>query len=436
MAERTTSRFRTTLKEEILQWQTEGLISEELANRLTAHYPILSQGNRTVTIAVTLGAVLVGLGIILFVGTNWPDMPRLVKVVLIITAVIGSYLGGWFCKFEPGNRPRLGSALLLLGSLLYGAAIWLLSQILNFDTNLVEGLSIWALGTAGVAFVTRCRSVTLLLAALVTSLNLSLYAASGNPSDPFALNTLLAFKNTAVYFASTLTTLLLCARARSRSALYVLLAGGLIWTLVTSQLSWIALLSYGTILYCAHFCLKGRFDLLSEPVLYMGAASALTGCFISTLDKSGSGFGSYKFMVINAILLFVVMALAMVGKAAFRQDRHISAPAIAEVSGGLAMLLVGLVAAQCPSEAPRLVLCNLLLVSSLVGIIAVGIRQQKAALINLSIVFVVFDVIARYFDVFFSMMDRSLFFVLGGMILISLGAAAERNRRKLVESLT
>jgi uncharacterized membrane protein len=45
------------------------------------------------------------------------------------------------------------------------------------------------------------------------------------------------------------------------------------------------------------------------------------------------------------------------------------------------------------------------------------------------------DIVARYFDMFFSTMDRSLFFVVGGFILLCAGSLAERNRRKLIEAI-
>jgi len=67
---------------------------------------------------------------------------------------------------------------------------------------------------------------------------------------------------------------------------------------------------------------------------------------------------------------------------------------------------------------------------------AAGMRQQKPVLVNLAVGFIVADICARYFDVFFSTMDRSLFFLLGGTCLMVIGAVAEKNRRRLLESFS
>jgi uncharacterized membrane protein len=63
--------------------------------------------------------------------------------------------------------------------------------------------------------------------------------------------------------------------------------------------------------------------------------------------------------------------------------------------------------------------------------IAVGVRVNRPGLVNTAMVFVVLDIVARYFD-FFSMMDRSLFFVLGSLVLMVGGALVEKSRRRPV----
>ena len=109
-------------------------------------------------------------------------------------------------------------------------------------------------------------------------------------------------------------------------------------------------------------------------------------------------------------------------------------PRKAELIGCISLSIAAAAIYCFTSGTPAIVLCNLLLVGLIGALIACGIRRLKPALINTAIVFLVFDIIARYFDMFYSMLDRSLFFVLGGIILIVVGTIAERNRRTILQS--
>ena len=83
-----------------------------------------------------------------------------------------------------------------------------------------------------------------------------------------------------------------------------------------------------------------------------------------------------------------------------------------------------------------MLLSNLTLVLAALGLIMSGVNRLKsAALVNITLVFVVFDIIARYFDTFFKMFDRSIFFVVGGLMLLIIGSYIEKGRRKLLGSI-
>src|SRR5262249_40204570 len=125
--------FHRQLVNEIGRWQAEKLIAPELAASLIARYPEPVTKNRLITILSMLGAILIGLGALLFIGSNWDHLGKIVKVGLIVTFILVAHVLGWQYRFEPGNRPRLGSAMFLLGSIFFGSGIWLISQIFNMD---------------------------------------------------------------------------------------------------------------------------------------------------------------------------------------------------------------------------------------------------------------------------------------------------------------
>ena len=87
-------------------------------------------------------------------------------------------------------------------------------------------------------------------------------------------------------------------------------------------------------------------------------------------------------------------------------------------------------------EADQRTVYNLILLAVLAGLIYSGaFRQKNVALINYALVYFVLDVLVRYFDFFFTMMDRSIFFVTGGVILMIVGSLVESERRRLIKGL-
>jgi uncharacterized membrane protein len=70
-----------------------------------------------------------------------------------------------------------------------------------------------------------------------------------------------------------------------------------------------------------------------------------------------------------------------------------------------------------------------------VGLIALGFQRQCMAQINIALLFFVIDLIARYVDVFWQLLPRSLFFIAGGLLLMAGGVFLERKRRIVLANL-
>ena len=429
MAEQTTRRFRVALAQELDGWQNDGLIGADVASTIAARYPVLNQSSRMITILLIIGVVLVGLGVLLFVGANWDTMSRLAKLGIIVGAVLTSYVGAWRCKYEPGNHPKLGSALLLLGSLLYGASIWLISQIFNFDTNLSDGFALWALGTAALSLVTESKATSVLLALLVPAWNIA-HIDLARGLFGFVFNGTFHHAGFLLTFITTTAlTALVCAKAGSRAALYVLFFVSSFWVAFTSETSWVGMVLFGTFLFATHFWLEEKHKWLSSPFTYIGAGSVLLGCFVGTLDNHwGTSTGA---LYSTNLMILIGLAIVPTLRVMSQKTRHTS-----ELIACLALVVAVALIGHFHSGPMLVVANNFLMLTVIAGVIAAGVHLQKPALVNLAIIFAVIDIIGRYFDMFFPMLDRSIFFIGGGLVLICAGAIAERNRRKLTGSIT
>ncbi|HWI64808.1 MAG TPA: DUF2157 domain-containing protein, partial [Symbiobacteriaceae bacterium] len=145
------------LHSETDRWVRQGLISPEQRASILKLYPTPEAGGRerTILIFTILGSLLVGAGVILFFAANWPALSAAVKVGAILAAVVGAYGSGYYLQFVRGDYPRLGHSLIFLGSLFYGAGIWLVAQIFHLDSHFPTGFLLWGLGVLPVVLATE-----------------------------------------------------------------------------------------------------------------------------------------------------------------------------------------------------------------------------------------------------------------------------------------
>ena len=74
----------------------------------------------------------------------------------------------------------------------------------------------------------------------------------------------------------------------------------------------------------------------------------------------------------------------------------------------------------------------MLLIALIFGTITLGIVNKREALVNVGIVFFVIDLTTRYIELTVDMLDTSLAFIVGGLLLLGVGYTMERARQKLL----
>ncbi len=134
-------------------WVAQGVVTAEQAARIRALYPEPAAGLPwTLLIFSGLGAVIVGLGVILLFAYNWNALPRGLKLAVILGALAAAH-GAGLRRLRAGGRWRgLGEALCLLGTMMYGAAIWLIAQIYHIEEHFPNGFLFWGLGALALAW--------------------------------------------------------------------------------------------------------------------------------------------------------------------------------------------------------------------------------------------------------------------------------------------
>jgi uncharacterized membrane protein len=67
--------------------------------------------------------------------------------------------------------------------------------------------------------------------------------------------------------------------------------------------------------------------------------------------------------------------------------------------------------------------------------IRTGLATGREGWVNLALAFIAVNIVTRYFDLFGTMMEGGVFFVVSGVIVLTLGIYLERKRREWLKAM-
>lgn len=156
------------LETEVERWVGGGIISREQGAAIRGLYAApANQVPWGLIVFFGIGAVVLGLGVILLLAYNWEDLSKGVKLGLVLGGVAVAHAAGVMQARAGGWRVRLGEALSLLGTMLFGAGIWLVAQIYHIEEHFPNGFLFWALGALAMAWALQSVSHGVLAAVLI-----------------------------------------------------------------------------------------------------------------------------------------------------------------------------------------------------------------------------------------------------------------------------
>ena len=133
----------------------KGIISQQQVDDMMTYYEEDS-GLSFIKVLVTIGSILIGLGIISFIASNWQEIGKIAKILIILCALGASLL----CSFKLEKvYPKTSKALLYLSTLIYGAGIFLMEQIFNYGGEVTLAFFLWTLGTLIMALLLKDKYI-------------------------------------------------------------------------------------------------------------------------------------------------------------------------------------------------------------------------------------------------------------------------------------
>lgn len=148
----------------------DNVITTETAEKIKLYYKQKESGNQNKLSSVfgILGAILVGLGIILVFAHNWDNLSRFTKIILsFLPLIIGQLFCGYSILKKPQNIAwRESSAVFLFFAV--GTSIALIAQVYNIPGDLNSFLITWMLLCLPLVYLLQSSIVSLLYISGIT----------------------------------------------------------------------------------------------------------------------------------------------------------------------------------------------------------------------------------------------------------------------------
>lgn len=391
--------FVRKLRTEIRGWEEEGIISAEQSTAILGLYDVTPESparivpSRVVSVVAVMGAALVGLGIVAAVAANWSAIPMGTKLVMMAVGVPALYFAAWLLIQRWGFF-RIGTAIILLGAISFGASIHLIAQIYHVPVDSPNLMAAWFLGVVPVAYITRSKAVATLAVILF-------FAAAGFRSQAWlrAVGDELFFPLIPVLLALA-AALFAVGRVQSRfaftspiaavfTAIAMIAASGSVYVLGFQDL-WSSMEPWSV-----------ESVRLEYWIVLAGALITVSGSSVVARWRSGGVRMSLIWWELLAPLAMIVVAI-----------------------GTLVGLFWGLTWMWAVMNA-------LLLIGVIVSVYA-GYRWNRSDLVNLAIAIFGITLITRYFEFGFSLLQQSVAFIVAGVIMLALGLGLEWFRRRML----
>ncbi len=138
------------LQRESRSWVDNGIISENQRRQILELY---QKNVKPVSIMVILASLLIGFGLLSFIAANWQGMSNGLKLLVIFTSLLGVYgLADWM---HTRKQHVWGIAFSFLGVLIFGIGLMLIGQMYHIVTYNAGAVFMWAAVSLLMAYVYR-----------------------------------------------------------------------------------------------------------------------------------------------------------------------------------------------------------------------------------------------------------------------------------------
>jgi uncharacterized membrane protein len=425
---------------EIDQWLIEGLIAADQAENLKRRYQVSEPGSAWGRIIFfSIGAILFGLGVILLFAYNWEKMHKFAKLAVIVLVLLTAHASGFWLRQSAGRYRTAGEGLHLTGTMLFGAGIWLVAQIYHIDEHYPNAFFIWSLGALTMAWTLPSISHGILATVLLVLWNGFEAFDFKNPDliSPFIILgglTPLAWVNRSRVLLATTTCAFMLMLAFS-----VATVGG--------DLAFLLVFFSACILIAAGLLFRrtGDFPGSGPVLLFVGYSVYIATLFVLSFFHHGKGLFTIHFDTLPAGIYFFSLSITAIGLLIWAYWPVFQRPqnTLADLRIDYYVVLITLFLVVLNTLGvldlrgwTGAAVFNLIFLFHSIMLIVSGCKKLDIKSTTAGCLLVAFISMARYTDLFVSLLARSSVFLLMGAALFAVGLYYSRTKKQLQEKVT
>ncbi len=408
--------YRKRLEADLTTWTAAGLIQPEQALGIRRAVQASGSGNRLPALLGLLGGLLLASSVLAFVAANWDLVPRLGKLsgilILIVAALATAH------RFDRAQARLAGDAAATTATLIFGAGVALVGQMYHLPADWPVGSALVGIGALAVAALMRSDGALIIAFACMIAWLFGVHDVRGTGANLW-------------YLAFFLPALALALGRGNRAVHHMAVLAALAWLVLIVGNSTFHNAEMGThiayLLFVAVcfiglglLALDGRLPALLSACTAWGLLGyvGVIGLQLSrVLEPAGAvaGFAASRVIVSGLLAVGAVGALL-----AFLPDRRSAVAMAAALVLAMATSLVFWSGAG-QSFGGRVVVSALVLLSSSAMIIAGAVMGQRRVSLAGAGAFGMAVIVLLYRTVG-TLLDQSLFFLAGGVLLIAIAA--------------
>lgn len=409
----------------------EQVISQEIADRISNYYlQKKKQGRNTLFVIFSvLGALLVGLGIILLIAHNWDHLPVTVKLVFaFIPLLIAQVLSVFTLVKKEGNRIWSESTATFLFCSV-GASISLVSQIYHISGDLGLFILVWMCLCLPVIYLMRSSFVSLLYLVGITCYACVKGYGMFPHTEPYWYWLLLVLA--VPYYTNLIKT-----QPNSNFVRFHHLVFAVSVTIVLGTLS----KGNANLMYMAYFSLFGNFLLMEKIPFYqrnklqdkifelMGIAGTMVLLFMLSFDWFWNKFqiadlkiigqemiGVIGLTIIALVLLYRKYSSSLLSLSSLRAKQSKGANIHVRPIDVVFVLFIPIYILGETIPSLGMICINAILLFLSVSTILSGFKNNHIGTLNIGLLVLAVLITCRFFDTDLSFVTRGLLFIGAGL---------------------
>lgn len=402
---------------ELTRLEQEGLISAQQSEEIREFYrqEHLKNSPRQRVIFGVLGALLVGLGIILILAHNWDELSRRIKTVLAFTPLVLSQIVGFWVLLKRADSKPFKETVAVLIYLSIGACISLVSQIYHLQGSVAGLLSTWILLGFALIYLFRSGMAAILHLVLSTFYAINTGYFSGElPAwlywgfmlmivpyyfmalDRNSRSNTVSFLNWLIPLSLTVSLGIITDRAEELTVIAYMLMGGIFYHIGNSGIF--------------HRTVNNGWKIIGA----IGSMGLLLGTTFEWLWEALERYGNGAHDLLVQEELFYIILLLLIGAFTFMKWQPRGSEGWDDPIGYLFIIFTILGVIGIFAQPVAYIAVNFVALGYAISYIRRGLRQNDLQVMNFGLIIFAGLVGCRYFDWNLSFTLRGILFILVG----------------------